>query len=393
MKICILKESFAIGGNERSASNFSKILADNNEIFVALFNAKNMNYTYSGVLYDFALPPRKTFLGKMYNSFLRSAKLKKLVRTKEIDIVYMFTRIGNYQTYAKIKNASKVISARDYASIIKSHRAYNSALKNSDAMICNSEYIKNYYLSLYPKDADKIFTVCNVCDAEEIIAHSKDHVEIEYLNFTRKFSKNICVVGRFCKEKGFEYLLKAFAISCEHSDLGLVMVGDGNLMGKYKDIIENLEIGSRVYFTGYQKNPYKYLARTDIFVLSSLSEGFPNVIVEAMSLGLPIISVNCYSGPAEILRDDSDYTAVSDRYVECDYGILTPTFTDLPSQNSISELARAIEYLSNNDALMKKYSDLSKKRVLEFSPDIVCKKIEAIFQTLIQRKRNDKHKS
>ena len=59
MRICILKESLTIGGNERSAANMSKLLADDNDVYMTLFNAQNVKYTYGGELYDLALPPKK----------------------------------------------------------------------------------------------------------------------------------------------------------------------------------------------------------------------------------------------------------------------------------------------------------------------------------------------
>ena len=253
-------------------------------------------------------------IGKIYNSFLRSISLKKFLREKQIDVIYMFTRIANYQTQQKFKNVIKIISARDCASIENNHHSYNKALKNSDAMICNSEYIRNFYLSIYPEDKDKVFSVYNIVDTEEIVQQSTDEVEIEFVNFIKKHHKTISVVGRFCKAKGFEYLLEAFAKASNRIDLGLIMVGDGDYKKKYEEIIKNHKIEDRVYFTGFQNNPYKYMKNTDIFVLSSLSEGFPNVVAEAMSLGLPIIATNCRSGPAEILRDDCNYDAVTDKF-------------------------------------------------------------------------------
>ena len=113
MRIGILKETLAIGGNERGASNVSKLLMRDHDVFVALFDAENMNYTHGGELCNFALPAKKTIIGKIYMSFLRAMALNKLVRNKRLDVVYMFTRIGNCQTQLKLKGAVKIISARD----------------------------------------------------------------------------------------------------------------------------------------------------------------------------------------------------------------------------------------------------------------------------------------
>lgn len=386
MRICILKESLKIGGNERSAANMSKLLSNDNDVYVVLFDAENITYRYGGELYDLGFPPKKTMIGKIYNSFLRSTSLKKFLREKQIDVIYMFTRIANYQTQQKFKNVIKIISARDCASIENNHHSYNKALKNSDAMICNSEYIRSFYLSIYPEDKDKVFSAYNIVNSEEIIQLSEDEVEIEFVNFIKKHNKNISVVGRFCKAKGFEYLLEAFAKASTHINLGLIMVGDGDYKKKYEEIIKNHKIEDRVYFTGFQNNPYKYMKYTDIFVLSSLSEGFPNVVTEAMSLGLPIIATNCHSGPAEILRDDCNYNAVTNKLDKCDYGILTPRITDTNNQAAIDELSEAIVYLANNQKLLEELSALSKQRAREYSPCIVVEKIKGILEVLDKRK-------
>jgi glycosyltransferase involved in cell wall biosynthesis len=121
-------------------------------------------------------------------------------------------------------------------------------------------------------------------------------------------------------------------------------------------------------------------------VLSSLSEGFPNVLAEAMALGLPVIATNCRSGPAEILRKDCDYEAVTDTYAECDYGILTPEMTDGYNQNAISQLAAAISALMGDPEKRKTYGALAKERAGDFSSQAMKTKLEEIFCELQRRK-------
>ncbi len=383
MRICILKESLCIGGTERSAANTSKILDDNNDVYVALFNGGDIDYDYAGTLVDFKLPPKSGVVGKIYNTYLRHRQIKKLLREKKIDILFQFVSISNLITRIKYKNTVKIISARDFGGMLDKTSMFKSGVDSSDAMICNSEYIKNYYLSKYPEDSEKVFTVYNVIDTDEICKQSKEQTEKEFTDFISCHKQNFVSVGRFCKEKGFEHLLSAFSKVHENkSDCGLILIGDGDYKEKYNEIINQHNLQDCVYFTGFQNNPYKYMAKCDVFVLSSLSEGFPNVLAEAMSLGLPAVAANCYSGPAEILRDDSDYNAVTDSFAECDYGIITPRITQTDNQIAISSLSDALLHLINNDTLMKKYSELSKHRAAEFSPKAAAEKFDAIFEKL-----------
>jgi len=387
VNICILKESLDIGGTERAVSNTSLALAEKHNVYVALYNAGNIKYPFGGTLEDFKAPPRRTLPGKVYNTYLRQWKLKKLIKKQKIDILYTFTGIVNRQTRFAYPETVKLVSARDFGGMQEKYTQYHQALINSNGMICNSEYTKSFYLSKYPEHADRVFAVYNYINLEEINAQSREAVEDEYLQFLQNHPQAVVSVGRFCKEKGFEYLIESFARARQgNQQLGLVLVGDGDYLNRYQDIVESLEVGAHIYCTGFQKNPYKYMAKCSLFVLSSLSEGFPNVLAEAMALGLPVIATNCRSGPAEILRRDCDYTAVTDTYRECDYGIITPEMTDGNNQNAIEQLSLAITELLASPEKMVDYGKQAKLRAGDFSKEATAKQLEDIFLTLLGRK-------
>ncbi len=379
----ILKESLCLGGTERSAANTSRLLEKEYDLYFILFNGSDVKYSYGGSLLDIGAPPKNSLIGKFVNSFIRYSRVKNAIKQQKIDILYEFINIKNMLSYVSYKNTKRIISARDFGKVQLYTEKFYKALSKADAMICNSEYIKDYYISKYPVHKNKVFTVYNVIDGNEISNQTAEQTENEYNSFIESHGKIISVVGRFCKEKGFEYLLEAFAKASETTDLGLVMIGDGAYKEQYLELIDKLGIEDRVYLTGFQNNPYKYMAKSDVFVLSSLSEGFPNVLAEAMSLGLPVIATNCYSGPAEILRDDCNYEAVTDNFVECDYGIITPRITETDNKNAISSLADAIVRLAKDEELIKKYSELSKQRALVYSPEVAAEKIQIIFEKLI----------
>lgn len=384
--LCILKESLCIGGTERSAANISKILEKDYELYMCLFNGQDIQYSFGGELVDIKAPPLNSKLMKVLNSFIRVFKVKKHLKTKKIDILYEFLSITNFLSFIKHRNITKIISCRDYGKMNRLSKYFKMALNRSNAMICNSKYIKDYYLSKYPEDKDKVFTVYNVIDTEEICRQSKEETEKEFLDFISLYKHNIVSVGRFCKEKGFEYLIEAFAKVLEdNQDCGLVLVGDGEYKEKYDEVIEKYNLKDHIYFTGFQSNPYKYMARCDMFVLSSLSEGFPNVLAEAMALSLPVIAANCYSGPAEILQKDYDYEAVNDKFCECDYGIITPGLKDNDNDNSILEISKAIKHLITDKDLQLKFSKLASERAEVFSPETARNKLNEIFKMLTKK--------
>ena len=386
MNICILKESLNIGGTERSAANISKIISKDHNVWVALYDASHIQYTYGGTIIDFRLPPRQSLLGKFINTIYRDIKLRQLIKQKRIDVVYSFTGIGNRLTRYRY-NSMKIISARDFGAMAEKSKLYYKALNNSSAMICNSEYIRQFFLSKYPDQSNKVFSVYNFIDVDEICKQAKEDIDAQCNEFIEKHTSIVVSVGRFCKEKGFEFLIESIALARKNNDgIGLMLVGDGKYKQKYLALIERFGLQEHVYFTGFQQNPYKYMARGTCFVLSSISEGFPNVLVEAMALGLPVIASNCYSGPAEILRNDADYAAIKDKYVECDYGIISPALKASDNRIAMNELSKAITRLLSNEELCCKYQELSIQRSLVFSEEATRKKLNQIFDILQDRR-------
>lgn len=387
MRVCVLKESLTIGGTERSAANTSKLLSRDYDTVTALFDARDIQYDYGGRLMDFGVPAHNGKFRKLFNTYLRDRKLRNLIQKERFDILYQFTAISNPLTFFPYSNTKKIISARDYGAMERRYKKYHAALRHASAMICNSAYIRDFYLSKYPKDVDKVFVVYNVIDAELIARQAQEPCEPAFEEFLSTHSFNIVSVGRFCKEKGFEYLLKTFAhIRKEKSGTGLVLVGDGSYRVKYEEIIKEHGLEKDVYFTGFQNNPYKYMTRCQMYVLSSVSEGFPNVLPEAMVLGLPVLSVNCYSGPAEILMDEPDYRRVTDAYETCAYGVLTPHYREYGDEYAIRVMSEALARLMTDRTLYNQYSTLSKKRAKVFSEEAALQKMNFVFARIMEQK-------
>jgi glycosyltransferase involved in cell wall biosynthesis len=145
-----------------------------------------------------------------------------------------------------------------------------------------------------------------------------------------------------------------------------------------------LKIKDKVAFTGVKKNPFPYVAASDVYVCSSNHEGFPNAVLEAMALKKPVISADCKTGPREILLSDSEYEDLIkeipdgssiDKPIQGEFGILVP---DMDQEENfdpeyITEgermLASEMERILDDEQLLKKYSDKAYERALFYTPE------------------------
>ena len=108
-------------------------------------------------------------------------------------------------------------------------------------------------------------------------------------------------VGRLEKLKDFPNLLRAFALLRQKQEARLIILGEGNLRKSLEALIKELGIEHDVELPGFNNNPYAFMKNAQVFALSSILEGLPTVLIEAMALGTPVVSTDCKSGPKEII--------------------------------------------------------------------------------------------
>ena len=168
----------------------------------------------------------------------------------------------------------------------------------------------------------------------------------------------IVAVGRLTDVKNFALLIDAFKASAYQGKL--LIIGDGPERTRLEQQIGALGLGNRVLLPGYLENPFPPMQRAEFFVSPSNAEGFPNALVEAMALGLPVISTNCPSGPAEILAN-SEREAIAG-LTEGQYGILTPTNDAAALTQAIDSLIPAAARLTWGAKARKRASDFSVAR-------------------------------
>ena len=169
----------------------------------------------------------------------------------------------------------------------------------ADAVIPVSEGVGNDLIQL-GIPAEQITAIHNPIVTPDLLARSNEPIEHPW--FTAGHVPIVVAVGRLTQQKDFSTLLKAFAKARVARSMKLIILGEGELRSELESLMCQLEIHNDVSLPGFVENPFAYVARSDLFVLSSLFEGLPTVLIEAMAMGTPVVATDCPSGPDEILK-------------------------------------------------------------------------------------------
>ena len=147
---------------------------------------------------------------------------------------------------------------------------------------------------------EHIQVVYNPVVTQHMLEMSRAKIDLPCLkNDGRKL---IVAAGRLTKQKDFETLIRAFALVQSETNARLVIMGEGELRSDLERLIAENSLQQAVLLSGFVENPFAVMKQADQFVLSSAWEGLPNVLIQAMACGTPVVSTDCPSGPAEILE-------------------------------------------------------------------------------------------
>jgi glycosyltransferase involved in cell wall biosynthesis len=177
-----------------------------------------------------------------------------------------------------------------------------------------------------PRDCITVIHNPSVVGAE---VQEKGQAPLDHAWFEPGQPPVLVAVGRLENQKDYPTMLRAFAQVRRGEAVRLLILGEGRERPMLEALVEELGLGQDVSLPGFVTNPYAYLARASLFVLSSRWEGLPTVLIEALCCGTPVVSMDCPSGPREILTDGL-------------YGALVPV-------GDVGALARAIRTALNGD--------------------------------------------
>lgn len=338
-KLMLIVPMLHQGGFEKVCVETARILKDKYDITILIFSSEDIVFDINGLnVISIDVPATDNKLMKVINVLRRVIKVRKYKKKLSIDYAYSFGITASRINVLSRVGERVLTGLRGYTDL--EDESYIDLIgKKSDVIVCCSKVIEEEVRSKFGYSNTAV--LYNPYNLDRIKSLAVEDVNDRPQKGDNKY---IVTMSREDDLKGFWHLIKAFSIVAkEREDARLVFIGDGTFE-RYKGLADKLGILDRLVFTGVKSNPYPYLAMADMYILSSIHEGFPNALVEAMALGIPVMATNCTSGPAEILSANMDEVSDKSRCYEASFGRLLPALTEEPDFDSenIPEEDRAL---------------------------------------------------
>ncbi len=374
--ILFIYSNLGDGGTQRQRSILSQELCKDYDLYIAIFQNIQL-FPFHGEVIDIDAPTSGNPLISIYNLFKRIVVIKRLIKRLQVDIIFSSSMISNmvcllvkflYRVKPplvitfnnSLREKAEDMGLKGSISLFLNKRL----IKYADKIITVSRALEHEIIEMgFPRE--KTITIYNGIAFDEMEEKSKERIDVEHAGFFNPRVPVIISVGRLTKQKNYGGLLDAFAKLRESVNARLVLIGDGTEKNYLLDKSLYLGIDKDDLLTGWVKNPYKYLKKSSIFVLSSLWEGFPNVVIEAMGMGLPVISTDCPTGPSEIITHGKT-------------GILIPV-------DDTNELYEQMMKMMKNEKVRTAIAKNGRKNANNFAINVIAQKYDALFKTILER--------
>ncbi|RED48452.1 glycosyltransferase [Seonamhaeicola aphaedonensis] len=312
-KVCLIVDCLSGGGAERIAALLSIKLTDLN-YDVSIISIRNeISYEFNGILYNLGINEPKFKILKQVSKFFDFKKVYKDINAD----VYIDFRMRNrvlmeWLFHVFVFDVKKMIMAIHSYNIfyhMPKHKFFYKEYNSSVAIVGVSKHIC--------KCLEQVYEFKNLVNISNF--YSRDILNMKYSDGYVDIDKEfVLAVGRLDNEiKQFDKLILAYKNSILiNKSISLIIIGEG----KDRPVLENLILRNNledyVKLLGFKDNVYSYMKAAKFLLLSSKVEGFPNVILESLVFGTPVISFNCKSGPSEMIQNGVNGILVEDQNFE-----------------------------------------------------------------------------
>ncbi len=366
--ILVIIPTLDTGGSQRAVSNFLTNLPDDYEADIVLNDSKSIVYPYKGNIIDLGLKATKNRSSLIYQIkvfFRRVYVIRQLKKNNHYQAAYSFMDSANIANILTGNRYCKtIVSVRTNLAISGQNSWKYKYLVNpmakwlyryADKVVAVSEGVRRELIDVLKFQANNIITIYNGYNLDQIIEASGEPLSAEEEKIFEDCIP-IMMVGRLCREKAQWNMIRAMKQIIEAvPNAKLIILGEGSYRPYLEALIKEMDLADNVCLIGFKDNPYKFIKRAQVFVMTSLYEGFPNSLIEAMALDVPCIATDFKSGSKEILAPESDSnSSIGDRCYYSQYGIITPICDGVEYQ-SIDQLTKEEKLLS--DAVVKMLID------------------------------------
>lgn len=337
-------------------------------------------------------------VGRLFFYLKIPGMIKRIIRENKADYTISFGDMANCFSALSRTKETKIAGIHNFKSKEASAKnllnaffkwGYRNLYQRFEKVVCISPGVKEDLLMNLKYPFNNLKVIYNPHDIATIEKMAEE--EIEDKNEKQIFERNVILfLGRMSPAKAPWHLVNALQ-SMRQEEVALVFIGDGaeEVMALLKKQIVHYKLEGRVFFLGRKSNPYKYLAKSKILALTSIFEGTPNVIVEAIALSVPVVSSNCTPGINDLMSLKPEDPKEVLHFTEA--GLITPDFKnkELPSPDNLKisgeelNYAKALDYCfenyeiilsrlkDNQEALLKKFdmaqvaTEYLKKKVVE----------------------------
>lgn len=312
-KICLVGDALSGGGAERAHASLSKYFASKGIEVHNVIVQDRVTYHFSGELLNMG-----KFKGKyngIFDKFKRFWILRKYIKDHDFDYIIDFRMrrklLQDILISRVVYTVPTIYSVR--SSFIDWYMPKQSWLTRfiygkSYGIVAINEKMKAYIEQRHGlKNVVNIYNPTNSEYIQERLQENNPEIEYTY----------ILAVGRIDEVKQFDKLIKAYADSVlPGNNIKLMILGEGNKKNDLVQYANSLNITDKIIFMGFQENPYVYMEKALFVVLSSKFEGTPNVILESLACGTPVVSFDCFTGPSEIINDRENGLLIEDQNIE-----------------------------------------------------------------------------